>query len=230
MKRIFKILFVLCLVVPSVSLHAQESDLGNWFVYFGNYRVADRWSIWLEGQHRNYNFVGDLEQAFVRTAALYDLPKANSQLGLGYGFFHTASYKAGTDEKSYTDEHRIYQQFITRQRFGRLYLTHRYRLEERFLKAGFRTRFRYSLGANLCLNKPEMTAGTLYFSAYNELFINTESPIFDRDRLYCGLGYSLGPKLRLETGLMYQLFENRKRPQWQIVCFHNMDLRHKSDN
>jgi hypothetical protein len=184
----------------------------------------------VEGQHRNFNFVGDLEQAFVRTAALYDLPKAHSQLGLGYGYFHTAAYKAGTDEKSYSDENRIYQQFITRQRFGRVYLTHRYRLEERFLPAGFRARFRYFLGLNICLNKPEMAAGTLYLSAYNELFINAKSPIFDRDRVYGALGYAISPNLRFETGLMYQLFENRNRPQWQIVCFHNLDLRKKETN
>ncbi len=223
--RFYKILLPALLMLSSFTLRSQESDLGNWFAYFGSYRVADRWSIWLEGQHRNFNFIGDLEQAFVRTALLYDLPKANSQLGAGYGFFHTANYKAGTDEKTYSDENRIYQQFLTRQRFGRVYLSHRYRLEERFLPAGFRARFRYFLALNLCLNKPEMTKGTVYFSAYNELFINAKTPIFDRDRLYGGIGYAVGPNLRFETGLMYQLFETRKRPQWQVVCFQNLDLR-----
>ncbi len=218
------------LLLATLPLHSQDSDLGNWFAYFGSHRVADRWSIWLEGQHRNFNFLGDLEQAFVRTALLYDLPKANSQLGAGYGFFHTASYKAGTDEKTFSNENRIYQQFLTRQRFGRVYLSHRYRLEERFLPTGFRARFRYSMALNLCLNKPEMTKGTLYFSAYNELFINAKTSIFDRDRLYGGVGYAVTPTLRFETGLMYQLFEVRYRPQWQVVCFHNMDLRNKGED
>lgn len=212
------------------NLRSQTSDLGNWFGYFGSYRVADRWSLWLEGQDRNFNFFGDLEQAFVRSALLYDLPKANSQIGAGYGFFHTAVFLGPTDEKSYANENRIFQQFLTRQRFGRVYLSHRYRLEERFLPAGFKARFRYSLGLNLCLNKPEMTKGTAYFSAYNELFINTKSPIFDRDRLYGGFGYAITPSLRLETGLMYQLFETRKKPQWQFLCFHNLDLRKKSSD
>lgn len=228
--RFYKTLFLTLLMLFSLALRSQESDMGNWFAYFGSYRVADRWSIWLEGQYRNFNFVGDLEQAFVRTALLYDLPKANSQLGAGYGFFHTATYKAGTDEKNYADEHRLYQQFLTRQRFGRVYLSHRYRLEERFLPAGFRARFRYAMIMNFCLNKPEMTKGTVYISAYNELFINTKTPIFDRDRLYGGIGYSVGPNLRFETGLMYQLFEMRKRPQWQVICFHNLDLREKDSD
>lgn len=223
--RLLKLFLPVLLLCSTLTLHAQDSDLGNWFAYFGSYRVADRWSIWLEGQHRNFNAVGDLEQAFIRTAALYDLPKANSQLGAGYGFFHTATYKAGTDDKSYANEHRFYQQFLTRQRFGRVYLSHRYRLEERFLPAGYRTRFRYFLSINLCLNKPEMTKGTVYLSAYNELFVNAKTPIFDRNRLYGAIGYAVTPTLRFETGLMYQLFETRNRPQWQVVCFHNVDLR-----
>ena len=227
MRRFSKLLLLTFSLLTSLTLRSQESDLGNWFGYFGSYRVADRWSTWLEGQHRNFNFVGDLEQAFVRTALLYDLPKANSQLGAGYGFFHTASYKAGTNDKAYANENRLYQQFLTRQRFGRVYLSHRYRLEERFLPAGFRTRFRYATVLNLCLNKPEMAKGTVYLSAYNELFINAKTPIFDRDRLYGGIGYAAMPTLRFETGLMYQLFETRHRPQWQVVCFHNMDLRKK---
>ena len=225
--QLYKTLFLSLLLSASLPLSAQDSDLGNWFAYFGSYRVAPRWSIWLEGQHRNFNAVGDLEQAFVRTAALYDLPKANSQLGAGYGYFHTASYTAGTDDKTYANENRIYQQVLTRQRFGRVYLSHRYRLEERFLPAGYRTRFRYALILNLCLNKPEMTKGTVYFSAYNELFINAKTPIFDRNRLYGGVGFAVAPTLRFETGLMYQLFEARNRPQWQVVCFQNLDLRKK---
>ncbi|MBK8568140.1 MAG: DUF2490 domain-containing protein [Saprospiraceae bacterium] len=74
-----------------------------------------------------------------------------------------------------------------------------------------------------------MTKGTVYLSAYNELFVNAKTPIFDRDRLYGGIGYAVTPTLRFETGLMYQLFETRKRPQWQVVCFHNVDLSKKNN-
>ncbi len=228
--RYLRILIPVLLLLSSLPLRSQDTDLGNWFAYLGSYRVAPRWSIWLEGQHRNYNFVGDLEQAFVRTALLYDLPAANSQLGMGYGFFRTANYLTGTDTKIYSDENRFYQQFITRQRFGRTYLMHRYRLEERFVHAGFRARFRYMVWAQLCLNKPEMTKGTVYLSTYNELFVNAKAPVFDRDRVYVGIGYAVTPTLRFDTGLMYQLFETRKRPQWQVMCFQNLDLRKKNDD
>jgi hypothetical protein len=108
-------------------------------------------------------------------------------------------------------------------------MMHRYRLEERFVQDDFKIRFRYFLGLNLCLNKSERTTGTVYLSVYNELFINAESPVFDRNRVYGAMGYVLSPQLRTETGLMYQLFENRRRPQWQIVLFHNLDFSKKID-
>ncbi|MBK8568139.1 MAG: DUF2490 domain-containing protein [Saprospiraceae bacterium] len=123
--RLFKPFLPVLLLCSALPLHAQDSDLGNWFAYFGSYRVADRWSIWLEGQHRNFNAVGDLEQAFIRTAALYDLPKANSQLGASCGFFPHGHLQSRYRRQSYANEHRFYQQFLTRQRFGRVYLSHR---------------------------------------------------------------------------------------------------------
>jgi hypothetical protein len=213
----------------SIFVKAQPGDLGNWFIYFGHARLSPEWGVWAESQYRNYNFAGDLEQFFVRSAITYDFVGTGAQAALGYGFFRTENYIGATDEKRGFNENRIYQQLITNQRFGRLYMTHRYRLEERFLLDDFRIRFRYFLGLNLCLNKPERTTGTVYLSAYNELFINAESPVFDRDRVYGAVGYVLSPHLRAETGLMYQLFENRRRPQWQIVLFHNMDFSKKDD-
>ncbi len=38
----------------------------------------------------------------------------------------------------------------------------------------------------------------VYLSAYNEIFINTENNIFDRNRLYGGLGYDF-LKMRTEV-------------------------------
>jgi hypothetical protein len=220
-----KTLLASCLFISAFHLNAQDSDLGNWFIYFGNYQLSPRWGVWLEGQYRNYNFIGDLEQAFARTAILFNLPKTNAQWAQGYGFFRTANYITGTDDKRTFNEHRFYQQFITRQRFGRLYLMHRYRLEERFIEgADFKVRFRYFIGANIPLNKPELTPGAFCLSLYNELFINTVTPVFDRNRVYGALGYVASRGVRLEAGWLYQLFENRRRPQLQLVCFHNLDL------
>lgn len=136
-----------------------------------------------------------------------------------------ATYKAGTDNKSYANEHRIHQQFLTRQRFGGLIsrTATGWRSGSCLLAAdrGSATRWPSISAAEQARNDE----GHGLFFAYNELFVNAKTPIFDRDRLYGGIGYAVTPTLRFETGLMYQLFETRKRPQWQVVCFHNVDLR-----
>ena len=208
---------------------AQPGPLGNWFMYFNHTRLRPTWGVWTEGQYRNYNIAGDLEQFFVRTALTRDLPGTGVQFALGYGFFRSANYIGRTDRKRYGNENRVYQQMLVNQRFGRLYLFHRYRLEERFLADAFKWRFRYLLGTNICLNRPDRSAGAVYLSLYNELFIQPAAPVFDRTRVYGALGYVFGPQLRMETGLMYQLFENKHRPQWQVAAFHTLDFSARAD-
>jgi hypothetical protein len=66
-----------------------------------------------------------------------------------------------------------------------------------------------------------MTDKTLYLSAYNEIFLNSEETIFDRNRLYGGLGYRLNNHFRFEVGYMNQFLNNGGRDQINIVTFWN---------
>lgn len=212
------------LLLTSFSVSAQNNKTGNWFLYFGNQKIAKRWNWHNEVQYRNYNFAGDLEQLLLRTGIGYDLSENNNNILLGYGFIRSEPYGAN-GKKSVVNEHRIFQQFITRQRFGRVYLQHRYRIEERFIESqAARLRFRYFLSLNLPLNKKEMTAGTFYLSAYNEIFVNGKTPVYDRDRIYGALGYQFGKNFRVELGMMNQVLENRSRAQGQIAFYNNLPL------
>jgi Protein of unknown function (DUF2490) len=222
--RIKYVLLSTILLLFSKFMFAQKTDTGNWFMYFGNQAVNKRWNWWNEVQYRNYNFAGDLEQLLIRTGIGYNLTENNNNLLLGYGYILSNPYIAGTADKTSTTEHRIYQQFITRQNFGRVFIQHRYRLEERFLAAGFRMRFRYFLSVNIPINKPIIEKNALYVSAYNELFLHLDKPVFDRDRVYGALGYAINNKARLETGFMYQLYETNYRPQFQIAFYNNFPL------
>lgn len=203
---------------------AQESETGNWFIYFGNQQINKKWNWWNEVQYRNYNFIGDMEQLLIRTGIGYNLSENNNNLLVGYGLVLSRPYIPNSNEKDKTTEHRIYQQFTTRQTFGRVYLQHRYRLEERILETDFRMRFRYFLGLNVPLTKPKMEPAALYASAYNEVFLNFDSPVFDRDRIYGALGYVISKSVRVEAGLMFQVYESRNRPQFQIAVSNNTPL------
>ena len=122
-------------------------------MYFGNQKISKNWSWHNEVQYRNYNFIGDLNQLILRTGIGYNLTENNNNILLGYGFIQTQKYISNSDEKVGTNEHRVFQQFITRQNFGRIFMQHRYRIEERFLPNDFQLRFRYFLSTNVPINK-----------------------------------------------------------------------------
>lgn len=204
--------------------NAQPAEVGNWLMYFGNQSINTKWNWHNELQYRNFNVVGDTNQLLLRTGIGYNLSEKNNNILLGYGFIHTQRYIGNTDDKTSFNEHRIFQQFITRQEFGRFYIQHRYRIEERFLPDDFQLRFRYFLGLNAAINHKKLEKDTWYLSAYNEVFINAESPLFDRNRLYGALGYVINKNFKVEAGFMAQTLENSNRNQFQIAFYNNLPL------
>ena len=216
------------LLVPSLS-KAQESDLGNWLIYIGSKKLKGKWNLHNEIQYRNYDAIGDLEQLLLRTGIGYNFSENNYNILLGYGFIKSENYAMpkhlwsplnGLD-KITVNEHRIFQQFTSKQKSGKLTLTHRYRFEQRFVEDDFKARFRYFLGFKLPFKGTEEAPSKYYLSAYNEIFLNTKSSVFDRNRVYGGLGYQLNKNFRLEAGYMKQFFESRGRDQINLITFVN---------
>ncbi|MEZ5059868.1 MAG: DUF2490 domain-containing protein, partial [Saprospiraceae bacterium] len=115
---------IILVTIPFFSF-AQDSNLGNWLIYFGNKQFHDKWNLHHEVQYRNYNAIGDLEQLLLRTGLGYNLSENNNNILLGYGYILSENYDGS--EKFSVEEHRIYQQFITKQAFGRVSFQHRYR-------------------------------------------------------------------------------------------------------
>ena len=208
------------LMLPYIAT-AQSSDFGNWLIYIGSKKVNSKWNIHNEVQYRNYDAVGDLEQLLLRTGVGYNLSENNHNLLLGYGYILSQNYVADTQEKTDINEHRIFQQFTSKQKIGKVSLSHRYRFEQRFVEADFKLRLRYFLAFKVPLIKTEVLPAKIYLSAYNEVFLNTESSVFDRNRVYGGLGYQLNKNIRIEAGYMSQFFENSSRDQFNLITFVN---------
>ena len=132
------------LMLPYIST-AQSSDFGNWLIYIGNKKVNSKWNIHNEVQYRNYDAIGDLEQLLLRTGLGYNLSENNHNLLLGYGYILSQNYIADTQNKMDVNEHRIFQQFTSKQNVGSVSLSHRYRFEQRFVESDFKMRLRYFL-------------------------------------------------------------------------------------
>ena len=206
----------------TVTISAQKNNVGSWLIYFGNQKINNKWNWHNELQCRNFNFLGDVNQLIVRTGIGYNLTENNNNILLGYGFINSQKYISNSNEKVGTNEHRIYQQFITKQSFTKVFLQHRYRIEERFLPKDFQMRFRYFLGINIPINKPKIEKNAFYLSAYNEIFINAQQNIFDRNRLYGAIGYVFNKNIKMEGGYMAQTVATSNSNQFQIVVFNNI--------
>ena len=210
-------LLVFALALPLIGF-SQDSNLGNWLIYIGNKKLNSKWNIHNEVQYRNYNAIGDLEQLLLRTGVGYNITEKNNIL-LGYGYILSENYVGNTDDKASVNEHRIFQQYTTKQSIGKVKLSHRYRFEQRFVEEYFKLRFRYFLSLNVPLKNNESGVSPFYLSAYNEIFLNSKSSIFDRNRVYGGLGYNVNKNVRIELGYMNQFFETTSRDQLNLITF-----------
>ena len=211
-------MLVAILLLPYIAL-SQNSDFGNWLIYIGNNKLNSKWNIHNEVQYRNYNTIGDLEQLLIRTGLGYTFNDKKNNVLLGYGYILSENYISNSDNKATINEHRIFQQFTASQTFGKVKLSHRYRFEQRFVESNFKMRFRYFLSLNIPINI--MENNKYYLSAYNEIFLNTKTSVFDRNRLYGGIGYNINRAIRIEVGYMNQFFERSNRDQLNIITFVN---------
>lgn len=210
-----KAVLALAFLLVSLTATSQNKGLGDWLIYIGSKQLNEKWNLHHEVQYRNYNAIGDLEQLLIRTGLGYNIG-SRSNILLGYGYINSENFTGNGDEQITVEEHRIFQQFITKQSIGKVTLQHRYRFEQRFVESDFKTRFRYFLGINV-----PFKASKYYLSAYNEIFLNGEANVFDRNRIYGGLGYKVSKGIKIELGYMNQVFENSGRDQINIITFVN---------
>lgn len=213
MKYIF-----LFFIIPFIGI-GQDSNIGNWVLLFGNKQINEKVNWHHEVQYRNYNAAGDLEQLLLRTGIGMKVGD-NANLLQGYGFIRSENYINDT-EKAIVNEHRLYQQLITKQQVGQLRMQHRYRFEQRFVESDFKLRFRYFLSMAYPLWKETESGKEFYATTYNEIFLNTKTDVFDRNRLYGGLGFRLNKQFRFELGYMNQFLNRANRDQFNIVTFIN---------
>lgn len=210
-----KLLVILALCLFFVETDAQEQGPGNWLIYIGSKQLNSKWNLHHEIQYRNYNTLGDLEQLLIRTGLGYNIGSRSNVL-LGYGYINSENFTGNVNDQFTVEEHRIFQQFITKQNIGSVSVQHRYRFEQRWIESNFRTRFRYFLSLNI-----PFRSSKYYLSAYNEIFLNGDGNVFDRNRVYGGLGYKLSKGIKLELGYMSQVFESSSRDQINIITLVN---------
>lgn len=224
-----KLIAVILLITSSQISFAQndgQEDLGSWFMLFTNNRISEKMSIHAEAQYRSYEVGTNFNQLLLRTALNYKLSD-KAIASLGYIYITTdGTFEEPQDEEN-IKEHRIYQQFILKNKVGKLEFSHRYRLEQRFIDSPLngtdtQHRARYFLRVTHPLHK------SLYATAYNEVFLNLQGDTFSQNRLYGALGYTFNKNIRGELGFLKNHIDTRNFDRLQVALFINTDLRKKT--
>lgn len=226
----------------------------GWYTNFTTLRFAERWSAHLEYQFRRDNLITDWQQSLARTGINYTV---NDKLTLRFGYAWIETFPYGDFPLQGAGfrfpEHRLYQMATLSNPIGKVEISHRFMLEQRWVGRILRNpddtrnfdewvrtnRLRYMGRLQVPLRPPGPGGRTPYAAAYNEVFIgfgkNVGENVFDQNRLGLLLGYRFGPAFRVEGGFFQQLvqlgreIDNRnvfQRNNGLIVnTYLNLDLR-----
>lgn len=211
-------------------MYAQ--DFSGWYSLFGNDKLKNGFNIHYEAQYRNHNVIGRLDQLLLRTGIGFSFSDDTQNILLGYGYIYNKSsicYEIQVPEELRDQfrfgENRFFQQYIMKHQISRFLINHRYRFEQRFFRNDSKLRLRYFLSAYLPLNKAYVEKGALYLGAYNELFMNTKTEYFDRNRTYFALGYAFTDFFKVEFGYLRQNISSNISQHFQISVFNNLDFK-----
>lgn len=204
-----------------------EQQLGAWYMYFGTHRVAERWSIHNEAQFRFYDLGGNFNQLLLRTGANYHISESAIATA-GYAYIGTdPTFEDGPAEIDHIGEHRLFQQFILKNRVGPVAVEHRYRLEQRFVGGDIPSDTQHRARYRLQLTQP--LGDTFFLNFYDEIFLNLQDEVFGQNRLYLALGANVSPSVSLQAGYLKNHFPGAHYDRLQLGVFWNADLRKKSD-
>lgn len=229
MKRIATVLSILCCLLLNAKskIFAQnvrftDRNSIGWFNYFGTIKLKTKWSLHTEYQWRRVQIIKDWQQSLLRIGVNYQLNN-DVQFRLGYAWAETFAYgdiPLNAFGKQFT-EHRTYQMATINDKIGKVSLSHRFMLEQRWLGRYtsatdtkdddflFMNRMRYMIKGQIPLINYE--TNSIYAAAYNEILIgfgkNVGENIFDQNRIGLLLGKTINNSFRIEAGYLNQIVQ-----------------------
>ena len=204
------------LVPSTVTAQRQTSTNTNgWLVFNADVALNEKWSVLFDASARRHGTFDEPMANFVRGGLAYEV---NDHVRVAVGANWSRTYVYGELPAAYpVTERRIWQQAVVSHDIGRLDVSHRYRLEQRFrgrrndpdvdhIDSWERSnRFRYQAKGTLPLSGDAIEPGEAYVSLANELFIGigrNVQYVFDQNRATLSFGYRLTRNWRTEVGFL----------------------------
>jgi hypothetical protein len=211
------------LVFSWIPLKAQDEiadQQHSWYMLAASHKFSQHWGATTLFDWRR-EFLGETwQQSLLRVGLDYTLSQGPI-ISAGYDWLQNFPY--GEQAALYAfNENRIFEQFTLKQPVGRVRITHRYRLEQRFLgkktesEEGrytsdgtvFRQRIRYRLSVEIPLTEKEMNKGGVFLLASDELFVNFGKGVgknaLDQNWFKGGVGYCTSDRSTVFVGYLNQ--------------------------
>lgn len=228
------------LAVVAAPLRAQaprrtRENLNAWATIVGDVQLSPRWFVDYDFSLRRSGPLREWQQLFPRASVRYRL---NPTVQLNVGVARPETYPYGKLPVAFRfPERRIWEQVMLSQSAGRVALTHRYRVEQRWtgrvalvggkeeVQNWVRTnRARYRIGALVPLQGKSTENGEFYANLNGEVLMNwganVTGNVFDQYRANAMLGYRHSRRLRLEAGYLEHLVQ--KPNGWQLERNHTL--------
>lgn len=208
-------------LLPAQNDRVNDYNNTNWLQIFATIPLHKKWSIHAEYQWRRTDGLKNWQQSLLRAGVNY---KINEQVIVHAGYAEAETFPYGNYPiagNGTFPEHRLYEQLVLKQPLKKWLLTHRFRIEQRWLgrvKAGtdrdieewvFLHRFRYQFRSQLAITQK------WYAAAADEIFIgagkNVGVNIFDQNRIFLLAGYRLNKHVSLEAGYFNQTLQQGRR-------------------
>ncbi len=184
---------------PAFASNGVEHDLQLWTPITLDCKIYKRWRGYFEVAPRLGDGVSGLNQLLIRPAIEY---RKRDNLPFMVGYLWLSSY-AG---ENVINEHRIWEQLLVNNRYKKLTIINRARVEQRLFEnlpnAG--VRLRHMLKLNYPISK------RFYATAQDELFVNANrvengpQAGIDQNRIFAGIGFKPHKRARTEVGYQYQ--------------------------
>ncbi len=232
-----KILLIASFIGAFASFYGQKQidrEFNSWWTYAGNHKLTDKWGIHTLYSWRRNDFVKNWQQSLLRVGVNYKLA-SNTTFTLGYDWVETFPYGKQPIAQQ-TTEQRIFEQFILKNKIGRIAIKHRYKLEHRFIEQNsMKNRFRYRLVLTVPIGKKKMEDKTFFFTVFDEFFVNfgydVKGRLLNQNWLFSALGYKVNSKLAFKLGYMNQFliksdnYHIESNNTLQVGLSYNMDFR-----
>ncbi len=202
------------------SFRGSENNAIGWYAAFLTKTLDEKWSIHGEFQWRRDAIILQNQQNLLRVGLNY---KIHPQVILRGGIAYIDTYPYGgipiQSAGRIFPEYRVFQMAQISNPLGKINLTHRFMLEQRWVgiftdpklpksdENVYLNRARYMARIDIPLNKIQVKKSP-YLAAYDEILIgfgkNVNQNIFDQNRIGLLFGLKLNNLIRSEVGFISQ--------------------------